>query len=92
MLSDGTSALINKKYIEKLERLFKDSDKKKVKLSFFDLPLVEELIEDKIFSEEMNRTRDFFKGINNIKNYDIEPPKVKAQLREYQEYGYKWLS
>ena len=92
MLSDGTSALINKKYIEKLERLFKDSDKKKVKLSFFDLPLVEELIEDKIFSEEMNRTRDFFKGINNIKNYDIEPPRVKAQLREYQEYGYKWLS
>ena len=92
MLSDGTSALINKKYIEKLERLFKDSDKKKVKLSFFDLPLVEGLIEDKIFSEEMNRTRDFFKGINNIKNYDIEPPKVKAQLREYQEYGYKWLS
>lgn len=92
MLSDGTSALINKKYIEKLERLFKDSDKKKVKLSFFDLPLVEELIEDKIFSEEMNRTRDFFKGINNIKEYNIEPPKVKAQLREYQEYGYKWLS
>lgn len=29
MLSDGTSALINRKYIEKLERLFKDSDKKK---------------------------------------------------------------
>lgn len=40
----------------------------------------------------MNRTRDFFKGINNIKEYNIEPPKVKAQLREYQEYGYKWLS
>lgn len=92
MLSDGTSALINKKYIEKLERLFKDNDKKKVKLSFFDLPLVEELIEDKIFSEEMNKTRDFFKGINNIKDYNIEPPKVKAKLREYQEYGYKWLS
>ena len=34
MLSDGTSALINKKYIEKLERLFKDSDKKKVKTFF----------------------------------------------------------
>lgn len=92
MLSDGTSALINKKYIEKLERIFKDSDKKKVKLSFFDLPLVEELIEDKIFSEEMNKTRDFFKGMNNIKDYPIELPKIKAQLREYQEYGYKWLS
>ncbi len=92
MLSDGTSALINKKYIEKLERIFKDNNKQKVKLSFFDLPLVEELIEDKIFSEEMNRSREFFKGINNINNYAIETPKIKAQLREYQEYGYKWLS
>lgn len=92
MLSDGTSALINKKYIEKLERIFKDNNKQKVKLSFFDLPLIEELIEDKIFSEEMNRSREFFKGINNINNYAIETPKIKAQLREYQEYGYKWLS
>ncbi len=92
MLSDGTSALINKKYIEKLERIFKDNDRQKVRLSFFDLPLVEELIEDKIFSEEMNKSREFFKGINNINNYNIETPKIKAQLREYQEYGYKWLS
>lgn len=92
VLSDGTSALINRKYIEKLERLFKDSDKKKVKLSFFDLPLVEELIEDKIFSQEMNKSRSFFKGINNVRNYEIEPPNVKAQLREYQEYGFKWLA
>ncbi|MBR8700182.1 hypothetical protein IX317_000432 [Fusobacterium sp. DD29] len=92
MLSDGTSALINKKYIEKLERIFKDSDKKQVKLSFFDLPLVEELIEDKIFSEEMNKSRAFFKGINNIKDYKVSAPKVNATLREYQEYGYKWLS
>lgn len=93
VLSDGTSALINKKYIEKLERLFKDSDdKKKVKLSFFDLPVIEELIEDKIFTQEMNKSRSFFKGINSVKDYDIDPPKVKAKLREYQEYGYKWLA
>lgn len=93
VLSDGTSALINRKYIEKLERLFKDSDdKKKVKLSFFDLPVIEELIEDKIFTQEMNKSRSFFKGINSVKDYDIEAPKVKAKLREYQEYGYKWLA
>ena len=90
---DGTSALINRKYIEKLERLFKDSDdKKKVKLSFFDLPVIEELIEDKIFTQEMNKSRSFFKGINSVKDYGIDPPKVKAKLREYQEYGYKWLA
>lgn len=93
VLSDGTSALINRKYIEKLERLFKDSDdKKKVKLSFFDLPVIEELIEDKIFTQEMNKSRSFFKGINSVKDYGIDPPKVKAKLREYQEYGYKWLA
>ena len=51
---------------------------------FFDLPLVEELIEDKIFSEEMNKTREFFKGINNIKDYNVDPPKVKAELRDTQ--------
>ena len=93
VLSDGTSALINRKYIEKLERLFKDSDdKKKVKLSFFDLPVIEELIEDKIFTQEMNKSRSFFKGSNSVKDYGIDPPKVKAKLREYQEYGYKWLA
>ncbi|MGL4687747.1 MAG: DEAD/DEAH box helicase, partial [Fusobacteriaceae bacterium] len=37
-LSDGTNALINYKYIEKLERLFKGGDGSKVKISFFDLP------------------------------------------------------
>lgn len=91
-LSDGSSALINKKYIEKLERIFKNNDKKKVKISFFDLPLIEDLIDDKIFSQELNNSRKFFLGMNDINNYDIPIPKIKAKLREYQEYGFKWLS
>ncbi len=91
-LSDGTNALINYKYIEKLERLFKDGDGSKVKISFFDLPIIEEMIDEKIFSEEFKKSRDFFQGINTVSEYETIFPKIKATLREYQEYGYKWLS
>ncbi|MGL4688005.1 MAG: DEAD/DEAH box helicase, partial [Fusobacteriaceae bacterium] len=91
-LSDGTNALINYKYIEKLERLFKGGDGSKVKISFFDLPIIEEMIDDKIFSQEFKKSRDFFQGINTVSEYKTVFPKIKATLREYQEYGYKWLS
>ncbi|MGL6064047.1 MAG: DEAD/DEAH box helicase [Fusobacteriaceae bacterium] len=91
-LSDGTNALINYRYIEKLERLFKDGDGSKVKISFFDLPIIEEMIDDKIFSQEFKKSRDFFQGINSVSEYKTVLPEIKATLREYQEYGYKWLS
>lgn len=91
VLSDGTNALINKKYIEKLERIFKRKDEK-AKVSFFDLPLVEELIEDKLFSGEMKKSKELFMGFNSLKDYPVSVPPIKAVLREYQDYGYRWLS
>jgi SNF2 family DNA or RNA helicase len=91
VLSDGTNALINKKYIEKLERIFKRKDDK-AKVSFFDLPLVEDLIEEKLFSGEMKKSKELFMGFNNLKDYPISVPPIKAILREYQDYGYRWLS
>lgn len=91
VLSDGTNALINKKYIEKLERLFKKKDDK-AKVSFFDLPLVEDLIDDKVLLGEMNKSKDVFRGLNDLAIYEGEKPPVKATLREYQDYGYRWLS
>ena len=91
VLADGTNAVINKKSIEKLEKVFKKVDGKKVKISFFDLPIIDELIEDKILKEQINQGRDFFRGINEIKDYNAPLPSLRADLREYQEYGYKWL-
>ncbi len=91
VLSDGTNALINKKYIEKLERLFKKKDDK-AKVSFFDLPLVEDLIDDKVLLGEMNKSKEVFRGLNDLAIYEGEKPPVKATLREYQDYGYRWLS
>ncbi len=92
-LSDGSSALINKKYIDKLERLFKkNKEKKKVKMSIFDLPLLEELIEEKTINSEFNKSKEIFLGFNKLKDNKVEAPSIKATLREYQEYGYKWLT
>jgi len=90
VLSDGTNALINKKYIEKLERLFKKKDDK-AKVSFFDLPLVEDLIDDKVFLGEMNKSKEVFMGLNSLTIDKNDKAPVKATLREYQDYGYRWL-
>lgn len=91
VLSDGTNALINRKYMEKLERVFKDNGKSNVKISFFDLPIIDDLIEDKVLANEIKKTKSFYRGINQIENYNAPTPAINATLREYQEYGYKWL-
>jgi SNF2 family DNA or RNA helicase len=90
-LNDGTQALLQEKYIQRLERLFK-KDKEKVKISFFDLPEIEELIEEKVSGEAFKRSRELFEGFNQLKKKKIKLPKVNAQLRPYQEEGYRWLS
>lgn len=92
VLSDGTNALINKRYIEKLERIFKESEDNKVKISFFDLPIVDDIIEEKILSDEYVLQKNFFYGMNCLTEYQVSLPKLNATLRSYQEYGYKWLS
>lgn len=91
VLSDGTNALINKKYIEKLERIFTKKDDDKIKLSFFDLPLIEELIDDKILNQDLNIHREFFDGLNNINTSKVNIKGLNATLREYQKYGYAWM-
>ncbi len=91
VLGDGTNAVINRKYIEKLEKVFKKSEEGKVKFSFFDLPLVEEMIDSKTIQQEIASHKNFFLGINNVNDYDINIPAINADLRSYQVYGYKWL-
>ncbi len=91
VLGDGTNAIINRKYIEKLERVFESSNSESVKISFFDLPIIEELINEKIFEDGENPQRNFFEGINNI-SIDKNLPNINATLREYQKYGYHWIS
>ena len=55
VLSDGTNALINREYIEKLQRIFKDEDENKVKISFFDMPIVQDILDEKTFDNRIFR-------------------------------------
>ncbi|MBF0238725.1 MAG: DEAD/DEAH box helicase, partial [SAR324 cluster bacterium] len=89
-LTDGTHALINQGYIEKLERLFK-KQQDQVKVSFFDLPAIEELIDEKAAQATFPQSREIFRGFNELKDQKIKLPTVKATLRPYQQQGYKWL-
>lgn len=91
LLSDGSHAILNEQYLQKLERIFKKK-KDKVQLSFFDLPLVEELIEEKISSSEFKKSREIFEGFNKLATSRLKLPKVNATLRNYQKQGVKWLN
>lgn len=90
LLKDGTNGIINKSYIEKLERIFKKK-KDGVKLSFFDLPLVNELMEEKILNEKFPKVKEIYEGFNSIERYTDVKGIVNAELRSYQEYGVKWM-
>lgn len=91
VLSDGTNALINREYIEKLQRIFKEEDGDKIKVSFFDMPIVQDMIDEKAFENDFMENKDFFEGINKLSIENAEYPKLNATLRDYQKYGYKWL-
>ncbi|MCA1785338.1 MAG: DEAD/DEAH box helicase family protein, partial [Desulfobacteraceae bacterium] len=90
-LNDGSSAVINPDYMEKLARIFK-KQKTGIKVSFFDLPLVEELIGEKIANETFNKSRNIFLGFNQLKNAKTRLPAVNTTLRGYQKQGVRWLS
>ncbi|WP_405357483.1 DEAD/DEAH box helicase [Fusobacterium polymorphum] len=91
ILSDGTNALINREYIEKLQRVFKEEDGNKIKVSFFDMPIVQDMIDEKAFENDFMGSKDFFEGINELPKEEVEYPKLNTTLRDYQKYGYKWL-
>ncbi len=90
-LSDGSNAVINQDYMEKLFRIFK-KQKSGIKVSFFDLPLVEELIGEKIAHQAFQKSREFFLGFNTLKNSTEPLAEINATLRDYQKQGVRWAS
>ncbi len=90
LLSDGTHAIVNESYMQKLQRLFKKK-KEKAQISFFDLPLVEDLIDEKIAAETFKKSKSIFEGFNALHKSKVKLPAVQAELRPYQKQGYTWL-
>ncbi|MFW8601887.1 DEAD/DEAH box helicase [Desulfobacterota bacterium M19] len=88
-LSNGQNIILEKKYIDRLQRLFDHKDGK-LRASFFDLPLIEELLDNKA-AASLPGSRQIFLGFNDIAASRPRIPKINGTLRSYQKYGYKWL-
>lgn len=89
-LSNGEKSIVDQEYIAKLQRIFK-KEGKKVTVSFFDLPEIEELIaekEQKVFKD----SKHFYEGFNKLKTAKTRIAKLEnVTLRDYQKEGVRWL-
>ena len=91
-LSDGNRAIIEDGYMRRLERIFKKKDKDgKVKVSFFDLPEIEDLINEPLEGEAFKHHREVYEGFNHLAEETLKTPNLHAQLRPYQAEGIKWI-
>jgi len=93
LLADGSHALVNEQYMQKLQRIFKKKKDNKgaVVVSFFDLPIIEELIEERALETQFVQARSIYEGFNALAKAKVKLPKVNAELRPYQKQGFKWL-
>ncbi|MDF7798720.1 SNF2-related protein [Pontiellaceae bacterium B1224] len=89
-LSDGTHAVLDERYMDRLARLFK-KNKKGVRISFFDLPLIEELMEKGAARSQLPASREVFRGFNSLEKKRLQLPRFVGKLRPYQTAGVKWL-
>lgn len=89
-LNDGTHAVINSDYLAKLARLFRKHEDG-VRVSFFDLPLVEDLIDQNAAEAQFSKARQVFLGFNALAAKKLPAPRIKGELRPYQMDGLKWL-
>jgi superfamily II DNA or RNA helicase len=92
-LKNGNRGVVDDNFIARLSRVFrpiKGSDK--VKVSFFDLPEVEALLENRIDNQSFNKMRSVYEGFNDLKDKTMKLPAVKAKLRDYQVEGFKWMN
>lgn len=90
LLADGTRAIVNEAYMQQIEEVFR-REGKKVKLSAFDFPLIEEYLLPENQSAFIRQQRDLYEGFNRIGERPLALPPLKARLRDYQLKGVKWL-
>lgn len=93
-LSDGSRAILDPKYMKRMERIFRVSGKgkdEKVQVSYFDIPEIEYLLHEPLKGKAPERYRTFIEGYNSMGEKKLKVPGLKANLRGYQEAGVKWM-
>ena len=92
-LSDGQRGLVDEHYVHRLERIFRKVEKgDKVKVSFFDLPEIETLLNEKLEGKTFEHYREFYEGFNQLATKRLSTAGVNAKLRNYQKEGVKWIN
>lgn len=81
---------MNTDYLAKLSRLFHKHEMG-VRVSFFDLPLIEELIDRNVAEAQFSKARQVFLGFNTLAGKELPAPPIAGDLRPYQRDGLKWL-
>jgi SNF2 family DNA or RNA helicase len=92
LLADGTRGVVNHKFFNRLKRLLKPGKDGNFKLSFFDLPLIQDLIDEKTAGKDFLRSKEILQGFNSLHQNPPPLPQLTAPLRDYQIKGYNWLS
>lgn len=93
LLTDGNRAIIDEAYVRRLERLFRRAEKGgRVRVSFFDLPEVEALLDERLEGEAFQHHRRFYEGFNALAGQRLRLTGVQATLRSYQREGVKWIN
>ena len=92
-LSDGNRAILEDGYMRRLERIFKQKKGKdgKIKVSFFDLPEIEDLINGPLEGDAFKHHREVYEGFNKLHQQTLATKKLNAELRPYQKEGIKWI-
>ena len=92
-LSDGQRGLVDEQYMHRLERIFRKVEKgDKVKVSFFDLPEIEQLLAERLEGKTFKHYREFYEGFNKLASKRLTTTGVNAKLRNYQKEGVKWIN
>lgn len=90
-LSDGNQAVVDPDYMNRLERLFRKRGRG-VRVSFFDLPVIEELIAERAAESTLPESRTVFREFNRLGERRLSLKGFSGKLRPYQKAGVKWLS
>lgn len=92
-LSDGNRAILDDLYMKRLERIFTHKKNKngKITISFFDLPEIEDLVNEPLNGEAFKHYRNVYEGFNELAKQRLKTPQLNATLRPYQKEGIKWM-
>lgn len=92
-LNDGSKAIIDKGFFQNLKKILGKKDKAgNYKISFFDLPFIQQILDAKVSGEGFETSRKIFEGFNSINENQLASCELNGKLRNYQSYGVKWMS